>query len=107
MTESAITRITEKYTPLYEKRLANKQNYREYFQAFMLLEFFNAEDFILVSEKDEKYTHKKLGIYDRRLTRTFKIKGVWGKVTVMDDLFIAPQKRSIWTRIRKGVRYFG
>ena len=107
MIVSAISGFSEKYSPLYEKRLANKQKYREYFQAFMLLEFFNAEDFILLSEKDEKYTYKKLGIYDRRLTRTFKIKGVWGKVTVMDDLFIAPQKRSIWTRIRKGVRYFG
>lgn len=107
MIVSAISGFSEKYSPLYEKRLANKQKYREYFQAFMLLEFFDAEDFILLSEKDEKYTHKKLGIYDRRLTRTFKIKGVWGKVTVMDDLFVAPQKRSIWTRIRKGVRYFG
>ena len=66
-----------------------------------------SEKYSPLYEKDEKYTHKKLGIYDRRLTRTFKIKGVWGKVTVMDDLFVAPQKRSIWTRIRKGVRYFG
>jgi len=76
MIVSAISGFSEKYSPLYEKRLANKQNYREYFQAFMLLEFFDAEDFILVSEKDEKYTHKKLGIYDRRLTRTFKIKAL-------------------------------
>ena len=104
MIVSAVSGFSEKYSPLYEKRLANKQKYKEYFQAYMLLEFFDAEDFILIDEKDEKYTYKKLGIYERR---TFKIKGVWGKVTVTDDLYIAPQKRSIWTRLRKGVRYFG
>ena len=107
MIVSAVSGFSEKYSPLYEKRLANKQKYKEYFQAYMLLEFFDAEDFILIDEKDEKYTYKKFGIYERRLTRTFKIKGVWGKVTVTDDLYIAPQKRSIWTRLRKGVRYFG
>lgn len=107
MIVSAVSGFSEKYSPLYEKRLANKQKYKEYFQAYMFLEFFDAEDFILIDEKDEKYMYKKLGIYERRLTRTFKIKGVWGKVTVMDDLYVAPQKRSIWTRLRKGVRYFG
>lgn len=107
MIVSAISGFSEKYSPLYEKRLANKAKYKEYNQAYSILEFFDVEDFILIDEKDEKYTYKKLGVYERRLTRTFKIKGVWGKVTVMDELFIAPQRRSILTKIRKGVRYFG
>jgi len=66
MIVSAVSGFSEKYSPLYEKRLANKQKYKEYFQAYMLLEFFDAEDFILIDEKDEKYTYKKLGIYERR-----------------------------------------
>lgn len=104
---SAVAGFSEKYSPLYEKRLANKRKYKEYVQAYTILDFFDADDFILLDELDEKYTNKKLGVYERKLTRTFKIKGVWGKVKVSDDLFIAPQKRSIFTRLRKGVRYFG
>ncbi|HHL0784259.1 TPA: hypothetical protein ACQ0F8_001619 [Streptococcus agalactiae] len=85
--------FSETYSPLYEERKKNKRDYLEYQQAFRLLKLVNTDDFELIREVRHVTKNWKEGIVNQQLERTFKIKGIPGTTTILDQLYTSPQKR--------------
>lgn len=102
---SRVAYFSEEYTlkELYQKRLANKNNYKEYITAFSDLNYIQIEDFSLIREELIKVRNHKLGLAETKRRMTFKIKGVVGKTTVVDDMTFAPKKRSIANLFKRGI----
>lgn len=84
--------FSKEYSPLYDKRLANKNKYKLYARAYHVLGCLDINDFELIKEEHIKTIDHKTGLTEASILRTFKIKGMFSKITVRDDLYIAPQK---------------
>ena len=75
---SVIAKLSKEFSPIYSKRLNNKKQYRAYRHAYMVLELLNPDDFRLTKEVTKTVSDKVTGLNEKEITRTFKIKGVWG-----------------------------
>lgn len=94
--------FTEQFTPKqkYLDRLKNKDKFKQYQGSFSRLEYIDLSKFILITEEVITLKSHKLGINQTKRIMTFKIKGLLGKTTVIDDMTTVPQ-----SKIRfKGVR---
>ncbi|WNU96090.1 hypothetical protein [Streptococcus sp. DTU_2020_1000888_1_SI_GRL_NUU_041A] len=90
---NVVAMFSKEYSPLYSHRLANKTKYKQYQAAYRLLDLIEVEDFELVKQVDTRYKDYRTNLPERTLTRTFKIKGIFGTTTVTDELYIAPQRK--------------
>lgn len=97
---SIVAKFSKMYSPFYSKRLENKNKYKEYQASYRLLELIDVQNFKLVKNIDVTVKNLATGIPDRQLHRTFKINGLWGKTTICDELYIAPQKRGLLPKRR-------
>lgn len=88
---------------VYQRRLSNKNKYKDYIVAFSDLNYIQIEDFTMLREELVKVRNHKLGISETKRKMTFKIKGVLGKTTVVDDMTIVPQKKSLASVFRRGI----
>ena len=89
---SVIAKLSKEFSPLYSKRLNNKKQYRAYRHTYMVLELLNPDDFRLTKEVTKTVSDKVTGLNEKEITRTFKIKGLWGSTTITDELYTSPQK---------------
>lgn len=88
--------FSKEYSPLFEKRLANRSNYYAYQSAYRLLDLIQVSAYEELFKEEVTEKDYKAGLVVKELHRTFKIKGVpFSKVTVTDKLYIAPQKMPI------------
>lgn len=87
-----VAMYSKKYSPLYEKRLENKVKYKQYQSDYRLLALLNVDDFNLISEEIRQVKNYKTGLSERTMYRTFKIKGILGKISIVDELYTMPRK---------------
>ena len=88
--------FSKDYSPLFEKRLANRSNYYAYQSAYRLLDLIEVSAYEELFKEEVTEKDYKAGLVVKELHRTFKIKGVpFSKITVTDKLYIAPQKMPI------------
>lgn len=90
---SIVSMFSKEYSPMYAKRLSNKNKYRSYLADYKILDLVSTDDYSMLSEREIITRNIKTGLSEKSLERTFKIKGVFGKVTVKDDLFASPQRK--------------
>lgn len=98
---SIVAEFSMEFSPLYDRRLANRYRYKSYESSYRLLDLIDVSDFTLVSQVDALTRNHKLGLSHRELSRTFKVKGIPGTTTVQDQLFVAPQIKGLFSLQRK------
>ena len=92
-TVTVVSQFSREFSPIYDKRLANKNEYRLYRHAYMVLDLLDTADYTLTKEITTVSSDKVSGLSEKELTRTFKIKGILGRTTVKDALYTSPQKK--------------
>ncbi|WP_373756971.1 hypothetical protein [Streptococcus ferus] len=88
-----VSYYSENFSPLYQERYDNRKNSQLSTFAYTILPLISVEDYSLVKEVKSITTDYKKGLGEEMLTRTFKIKGVWGTTSIVDELYVTPKKR--------------
>ncbi|KXT83167.1 hypothetical protein ACVRXQ_06585 [Streptococcus panodentis] len=91
-------KLSKEFSPIYSKRLANKNQSRLYRHAYRVLGLLNLDDFRLVREVTKVSSDKVQGLSEKEFIRTFKIKGLLGSTTIKDELYSSPQKSWFFLR---------
>ena len=94
---SIISGFSKEYSPLYKKRLENKGKYPEYKNAFFLANSIDSNEIHLVKEVliEEKGANS---IPQKTMIRTFKIKGIYEKTKVKDQLYTMPVRHGLFRK---------
>lgn len=98
---SVVAKLSKNFSPIYSQRLRNKTKYRAYSHAYRVLNLLELKDFTLIRESTILQKDTISGLTDKKLVRTFKIKGLWGSTTIRDFLYTSPQREgySLWKKI--------